>query len=181
METDRSAPFAIVAFPALEPADKQWVESIRVRHDPQVGKIGAHFSLVFPTVVSLHMIEAQAARVARTSEPIRFVLRRAAVVADAVGSGGHVFLMPEEGRDQLTQLHGRLYDGALQSHLRKDVSFTPHLTVAARAAIEPLNALAGEINAKMRGIRGFISEITVVEVTPSAIEQIAQFQLGAMR
>jgi 2'-5' RNA ligase len=178
MEPDRSAPFAIVAFPSLEPGDKQWIESIRARHDPQVGKIAAHFTLVFPTVLSLRTIEAQVLRVARGIEPIRFVLRRAGVVPDAVGEGGHVFLIPEEGRDQITQLHDRLYDGALQSHLRKDVSFTPHLTLAARPSLEPLHTLAGEINATSRGVRGFIADVALVEVTQAAVHPVARFQLG---
>jgi 2'-5' RNA ligase len=133
---------------------------------------------VFPTVLSLRVIDAHAARVARATQPIRFVLRRAGVVSDAVGEGGHVFLMPEEGRDELTRLHDRLYDGPLQSHQRLDVSFTPHLTVAAHPTLEPLNALVTEINAGSRGIRGFIADIAVVEVTPAVVQPVGRFQLG---
>jgi 2'-5' RNA ligase len=95
-----------------------------------------------------------------------------------VGEGGHVFLMPEEGRDQLTQLHDRLYDGPLQSHLRRDLSFTPHVTVAARPTLEPLNVLAAEINAAAPGIRGFVADIALVEVAPAAVHAVSRFQLG---
>ena len=178
MDADRSAPFAVVAFPTLDPGDQQWIQSIRARHDPQAGIIGAHFTLVFPTVLSLRLLEGHAARLARTAEPIRFVLRRAGVVANSIGEGGHVFLMPEEGRDQLTQLHDRLYDGPLHVHLRKDLPFTPHITVAARPAIEPLHTLAAEINATNRGIRGYVADIALVEVAPSAVHTIARFPLG---
>ena len=178
MDAD-TAVFAIVAFPSLEASERQWIESIRAKHDPQAGRIGVHFSLVFPTVLSRRVIEVQAARVAAATEPVRVVLRRAGVAPDPVGGGGHVFLMPEEGRDQIAQLHDRLYEGALQPHLRKDVPFRPHLTIAARPTIDPLHALAAEINTTTRSIRGFLAEIVLVEVTPEAIQPVAHFQLGA--
>jgi 2'-5' RNA ligase len=178
MDTE-SAVRAVVAFPKLEADDRQWIESIRAKHDPEAKNIAAHFTLVFPSVLPVRATEVHVARVAQSSEPIRFVLRRAAVVSDAIGSGGHVFLLPEDGRDALTGLHERLYEGALQPHLRRNVSFTPHITVAAATAIDPLHALAGELNAKGMSIRGSISEIVLVEVTPAEIRHAAQFELGA--
>ena len=176
METD-STLCAIVAFPLLDARDRQWIESIRAKHDPQVDLIGAHFTLVFPTVMSRRIAEAHAARVAGVTEPIRFVLRRAAVVPDAIGAGGHTFLLPDEGRDEIRQLHDRLYEGPLHAHLPKH-AFTPHMTVAARPAIEPLDHLAAEINAAGQSIRGSISEIVLVEVTSAAIQPLIRLPLG---
>jgi 2'-5' RNA ligase len=176
-----SALFSIVAFPSMEASDRQWIESIRARHDPQAPRIGAHVSLVFPTILSRRTVEMQAARIVRISQPIKFVLRRAAVVEDSIGAGGHVFLLPEEGRDQIVQLHDRLYEGALQPHIRKDLPFRPHLTVASKTASDPLHELAGEINAANRSIRGFIAEIVLVEVEPGAIRPIMHFQLGGLQ
>lgn len=179
MDTD-SAVRAVLAFPLLDANDRQWIESIRAKHDPEAKRIGAHFTLVFPAVLPLRATEAHITRVARSAEPIRFMLRRAAVVPDARGSGGHVFLIPDDGRDALAGLHERLYEGALQPHLRRNVSFTPHLTVAAGTAIDPLHALAGELNAKGLNIRGSISEIVLVEVTPAEIRPVAHVQLGSL-
>jgi 2'-5' RNA ligase len=170
---------AVVAFPHLDADDRNWIESIRAKHDPEAKNIGAHFTLVFPAVLPMRATEAHVARVAHSSDPIRFVLRRAAVVPDAIGEGGHVFLLPEDGRDALAGLRDRLYEGALQPHVRRNISFTPHITVAAATAIEPLHALAGELNAKGMSIRGSVSEIVLVEVTPAEIRQAAQFELGS--
>ena len=100
MNTD-SAVRAVVAFPLFDADDRQWIESIRAKHDPEAKRIAAHFTLVFPAVLPLRATEAHVARVAQSTEPIKFVLRRAAVVPDARGAGGHVFLLPEEGRDAL--------------------------------------------------------------------------------
>ena len=174
MDTD-SAVRAVVAFPLLDSADRQWIESIRAKHDPEAKRIHAHFTLVFPAVMSARPTETHLARVAHSTEPIRFVLRRATVAPDALGPGGHVFLIPEDGRDALTGLHERLYDGGPQPHSKRIVTFTPHITVAAGTAIDPLHTIAGELNSKGLGIRGSISEIVLVEVTPAEIRLAARY------
>lgn len=174
-----TAVYAVVAFPLLDADDKEWIESIRARHDPESKNIAAHMTLAFPAVLPLRMIEARMARVARTTEPIRFVLRRAAVVSDGVGAGGHVFLLVEDGRDALAGLHDRLYEGVPQPHAKRHPSYTPHVTVAANPSVDALDALVGEINAKGLAIRGSISEMVLVEVTPTGIRQVAPFPLGA--
>jgi 2'-5' RNA ligase len=179
MDTD-SAVRAVVAFPLLDKNDRQWIESIRAKHDPEAKRIAAHFTLVFPAVLPLRAIEAHVERVARSTEPFRVLLRRATVAPDPLGSSGHVFLIPEDGRDALAGLHERLYEGALQRQLRRNASFTPHMTVAAGTALDPLHALAGELNARGLGVRGSISEIVLVEVTTAEIRPIANFILGAL-
>ena len=93
------------------------------------------------------------------------MLRRAAVVPDALGSGGHVFLIPEDGRDALAGLHERLYEDVVQPQCEAE-----HVVYAARdrgggngdrSASHP----RGELNAKSLSIRGSISEIVLVDVT----------------
>jgi 2'-5' RNA ligase len=180
MDTDSTAVRAVVAFPLFDSADRQWIESIRAKHDPQAKRLAAHFTLVFPAILPLRATEAHVTRVAHATEPIRFVLRRATVAPDAVGSGGHVFLIPEDGRDAIAGLHERLYEGTLQPHLRRVTSFTPHITVAAGTALDPLHMLAGELNAKNLSIRGSISEIVLVDVTEDEIRHAAQCQLGSL-
>lgn len=175
-----SAVRAVVAFPLLDADDRQWIEAVRAKHDPEAKRIPAHFTLVFPAVLPLRATEAHVSRVAALTEPIRFALRRAAVAPDAHGAGGHVFLIAEDGRDALTGLHERLYEGVLQPQWKRGASFTPHVTVAAGPADEPLHALAGELNARGLGIRGSISEIVLVDVTPAEIKRVAHFRLGSV-
>jgi 2'-5' RNA ligase len=177
METD-SAVRAVVAFPLLDKDDRQWIESIRAKHDPEAKRIAAHFTLVFAAVMPARATEALLARVAHSTEPIRFVLRRATVAPDALGSSGHVFLIPEDGRDALNGLHERLYEDRLQPQSKRHATFTPHMTVAASTTIDPLHTIAGDLNAKGLNIRGSISEIVLVEVTPAEIRLTARFQLG---
>lgn len=179
MDTD-SAVRAVIAFPLFDADDRQWIESIRAKHDPEAKRIAAHFTLVFPAVLPLRATEAHVARVAHATEPIRFVLRRATVAPDALGSGGHVFLIPEDGRDALAGLHERLYEGVLQPHVKRNISFTPHIAVAAGTAMDPLQTLAGELNARNLSIRGSISEIVLVDVTEDEIRNAAHCPLGSL-
>jgi len=176
MNTD-GAVRAVVAFPLFDSDDRQWIASIRAKHDPEAKRIAAHFTLVFPAVLPLRATEAHLARVAHSTEPINFVLRRAAVVPDTLGSGGHVFLLPEEGRDALSGLHERLYEDVLQPQWRRSASFTPHVTVAAGTATDPLDTLACDLNAKGLSIRGSISEIVLVDITVAEIRQVGHFPL----
>jgi 2'-5' RNA ligase len=180
MDTDSPAVRAVVAIPSFDADDRQWIESIRAKHDPEAKRIAAHFTLVFPAVLPFRATEAHVSRVAHATEPIRFVLRRASVAPDTVGPGGHVFLIPDDGRDAIAGLHERLYEGVLQSHLRRNTSFTPHISIAAGTAFDPLHMLAGELNARNLSIRGSISEIVLVDVTEEAIRHASRCPLGSL-
>ena len=179
MDTD-SAVRAVVAFPLLDADDRQWIEAIRAKHDPEARRIAAHFTLVFQTVMSARGVEAHLARVSHSTQPIRFAVRRAAVAPDAGGAGGHVFLIPEDGRDAIAGLHERLSQGVLQAQARRTATFTPHITVATANAMDSVHALAGELNAKGVSIRGSISEIVLVDVTPAGIRHTGRFPLGSL-
>ena len=50
---------------------------------------------------------------------------------DVVHGGAHVFVVPDEGRDQIARLHDELYAGVLRQHLREDIAFVSHVTIAA--------------------------------------------------
>ena len=58
---------AVVAYPALEDRDRDWIEFVRARHDPQALRIPAHFTLVFPTEDSADPVAADVAAVAASS------------------------------------------------------------------------------------------------------------------
>jgi 2'-5' RNA ligase len=170
---------AIVSYPRLEDAGRGWVESVRKRHDPQASLIAAHFTLVFPVDIDVSRVVAHAAQIAAAAAPIHVVLRRAEAVRDEIqGSGGHVFLVPDEGRAEIASLHDRLYEGALKQHRRGDVPFVPHLTVAADAQYERCEALVHELNAAPLSIRGTLDAIEVIEVAAGEIRCLMKIFFG---
>ena len=107
---------AIVAYPSLDDVDRQWIESFRIKHDPQASRLGVHFTLVFPVEAVPSKLEPEIAVVAQSTQPISFAIRGTKVVRDALGNGSHIFLVPDEGGAQIATLHGRLYAGALRAY-----------------------------------------------------------------
>jgi hypothetical protein len=68
---------AVVSYPRLEEADRDWIESIRDSHDPQATLLAAHLTFVFPVDVPLADVTVEVTAAARAVAPISFVIRRA--------------------------------------------------------------------------------------------------------
>ena len=145
---------AIVAYPNLDDADREWIESIRARHDPQASRIKVHFTLVFPVDLPPTSVAAHTSEVVNLARPISFVMRHAVAVYDTARGGGYVFLEADEGRDEIVELHDRLYEGLLRSYLHESVPFLPHLTLAANSDFQWCEGFAREVNAAQRIVRG---------------------------
>jgi 2'-5' RNA ligase len=115
---------ALVWFPAA--AGLTDVERFRAAHDPQAGAIAGHLTLVFPFASSLGAVQV-AAHVRRAvarwpALPVRFE-RLGHFHAD------WVYLQVTRGHAAVTELHDRLYRGALAPFLRRDLPYEPHLTI----------------------------------------------------
>ena len=85
------------------------------------------------------------------------VLRRAVAFRDPIGDGHYVFLLAEEGHQELLALHDALYDGILAGHRRRDIPFVPHLTVGAHPQLGECERIANQLNEERRidqGARG---------------------------
>ena len=66
------ARIAVVAYPTVDQQTLDWIDSIRVRHDPQARRIPPHFTLVFPVEESPGEITEEIARVPPASaDPVR--------------------------------------------------------------------------------------------------------------
>jgi 2'-5' RNA ligase len=168
---------AVVGYPVLQDADRLWIESVRARHDPQAARLPAHVTLVFPAALALDTIVDHAATVARQTPAIPFVLRDVTAVPDVFAEGGHVFLLPDEGRAEIAALHDRLYDGPLRAFLREDLPFVPHITVAASSDRARWEATRQEVASALRPIEGTIGSLDVLEIGDDGIRTAARFDL----
>jgi 2'-5' RNA ligase len=164
----------------MEDADRDWIEAVRAKHDPQVHRIAAHFTLVFPVAVPLTALSDEVAGIVEEQSPISFTVRAALAHPDAVADGGHVFLVPEEGRMDITRLHERLYEGILKPHLRQDIPFVPHVTVGAHPDLRYCEAVAEELTSAGRVMTGVLEAVDVLELTPGAIASRARLGFGAL-
>jgi 2'-5' RNA ligase len=168
---------ACVGYPTLEDSDHRWIESFRARHDPQASRIRAHFTLVFPVELAAEPVVEHLSVILKNARPIPFVLRRAEPVPDLIASGSPVFLVPEEGRDEIVALHDRLYGGLLRRFLRKDLPFLPHITVGGSATFDPSQRLAAELNRETLAVPGVIEHVDLIEITNEGIKTVVKFAL----
>ena len=176
----REGRIAVVAYPALSPDDRQRVEEIRGRYDPQAKRMAAHITLMFPTDVAEATLVAHVRDCLRGSGPIRVTLPRAATAPDAVGGGHHAFLMVEEGSRELHAFHERLYAGVLAGMRSPDIPYVPHITVAADPAPGECEKIAKLLNDQGQPVlSGWITSVDIVRVDEPIVRTVAQIPLRA--
>ncbi|HLX22334.1 MAG TPA: 2'-5' RNA ligase family protein [Usitatibacter sp.] len=152
--------FALSWFPAFEGMDR--VEALRKRYDSTSHLVDAHLTLVFPFPAALTALQigTHVRRVAARWPAIPVTFRGPRMHANEF-----VFLMASRGAASIKALHDALYTRSLQPHLRRDIPYEPHITVARdsdlaiveRALEETRDALPGEYEDVMR-------ELTLLEV-----------------
>jgi 2'-5' RNA ligase len=141
--------YAVAWFPAFAGIER--VEAFRRRHDPMAAEIPAHVTLVFPfpSAHSRLQIETHVQRVVSRSPRIAVSFRAVRMQANEF-----VFLMASRGAAAIGQLHDRLYTRSLQPHLRRDLPYDPHITLARNASFAQLEAALEEAR------EGFGAEFT---------------------
>jgi 2'-5' RNA ligase len=169
---------AVIAYPAFQERVHRWIEALRARLDPQASKIRAHFTLVFPVdVPDSRPIEKRLSTILSGCRSISFIIREAQAMRDLCGRRHHVLLVPGKGRKELIGLHHKIYAGPFRPHLRKEISFMPHVTVAESETSEPCGLVADELNRMELTLRGIIREIELIEVSEKSVRCIARFVL----
>jgi 2'-5' RNA ligase len=157
--------------------DRSWIEYIRARYDPQHTLVEPHFTLVFPVAgFSRATFEQHLEHVAAATPPIAFSLGAARVVRDSLRPRSHIFLLPDEGDVLIRDLHRRLYEGELSAHLRTDIPYEPHVTVAAFDAHFDAETTCREIS-RFKRINGYLRALAAMSIEASRIVELQRFPL----
>jgi 2'-5' RNA ligase len=170
---------AVVAYPNLDEEDRQWIEGVRRIHDPQADRIGVHFTLVFPCDAAASNLEPEVQNIARRTQSIRFAIRHAKAIQDKLSPATHVVLVPGDGAPEIERLHDQLYAGRLRVHLRPDIPFIPHMTVATVRDSETAERLASEFGSRPRVVRGTISRLHLIDVENASIRTVRTYSLDS--
>lgn len=115
--------YAVVHYPNI---DTHQINKFRKKYDPQFHLIEPHLTLVFPLPDFLsesrliHHVES----VLKDSRPFPIHLQGLQRSWD-----DYLFLLVEEGRADIRNLHTELYTGLLAAYLREDLVYVPHLTL----------------------------------------------------
>ena len=169
---------AVVAYPRLSEADSAWFEAIRRQHDPLAELIPAHLTLMFPAMATVDSLVAQANRCAAGYQVFDIRITQAKAHCTAINGWSYVFMLPTLGSEQIIALHDNLYGGDFRRHLRHDLPYQPHITVAKKTDYAECVSLASSINDKGMNIPGRINSIRVLSIGPAEITSVAEFSLG---
>jgi 2'-5' RNA ligase len=137
----------VLAYPEFEPSVAENIARFRHAHEPERAElVEPHVTLVFG-LVGVRPVEfaASCEEVAVGVFEIEVDFAATEIVHDPFEKTYKLFLMNSTGRDELTALHERLYDGPHRFELHPAIPFRPHMTVAThsdRAIIERLDAAA---------------------------------------
>jgi 2'-5' RNA ligase len=171
----------VLAYPQFTDKELAWIEAIRTTLDPQAELIAPHVTLVFPIAeyqIAVHEVILHTRAVALDTPPFVLNLRCALVMPDIVGSGAHLFLVPDEGMSHFVKIHDQLYRGPLAPYLRLDIPFIPHITVGTGPDAAALYQVAQELNESAFAPRALIDRLTVVHHTPSTVTTVEEVTLA---
>jgi 2'-5' RNA ligase len=115
--------YALVNYPHL---DVRRVNQFRKRYDPQVDLIEPHITLMFPVPESIgednlvdHLESVLSGR-----QPFPIHLQGLQKSWD-----DYLFLMVQEGKENIIDVHSKIYTGVLAESRKADLPYDPHLTL----------------------------------------------------
>lgn len=172
-------PLYTIACPQVDASAQAFIDGLRRQHDPQVDVVAPHFTLVFGcTAVPQADYLAHVAAIARHTPAIRFHCRHAMLHASGPDGIEHVFLVPDEGHSAIARLHDRLYTGVLAPHLRLEIPYVPHITVASTRDIAAAKALCDRLNQGGIDIAGQLRSLTVGMLQGSQLRTVGEHLLA---
>jgi 2'-5' RNA ligase len=152
--------FAVAWFAKFDGLER--IEAFRREHDPAAALIAAHLSLVFPfpTAHTRLQVETHVQRVVSRWPPIPVTFRRVRMHANEF-----LFLMASRGAASVSALHDKLYTRSFAPHLRRDIPYEPHITLARYAELPRLEAALGQAEDAIGGeFSGVIRDVTLISV-----------------
>ena len=142
----------------LPQADK--IDAIREQFDPLAGHVPPHITLVFPfdsEIPSEDLIDLITESIEETDfSYVEISLCRAILIE------GFCFFPIKTGRDEIIDLHDRLYSTILEPYLAEEHDYVPHITVGRtdeEEMVEALKKAADRVDLKKSGaVRSIILE-----------------------
>lgn len=112
---------AVVHYPRLESSA---LDAFRAEHDPFADLIAEHLTLVFPVPLELERLRNHVRSVSSKVDP--FGVR----IGGLSRTWDHwLCLEIDEGYEEVIALHDRLYTGPLETFLRTDLPYEPHIGI----------------------------------------------------
>ncbi|HSW87977.1 MAG TPA: 2'-5' RNA ligase family protein [Candidatus Saccharimonadales bacterium] len=114
--------YALVFFPESIPEE---IQTFRKKYDPQWKVIQPHITIVFPFLgIPEASIITHTSSIVKNIKPFEIRLKKFMKSFDHC-----LFLLVQEGKENIYALHEQLYTGILTSYLKDDIPFIPHMTI----------------------------------------------------
>lgn len=157
-------PNLALIYPEISKEDFDAIQAIRQEHDRRYfGVVDPHITLVFSTdkITADELVEHVKTKL---SDMGTFSLKfdSAKLVENDAKDFFHAFLIPSTGFDEINAIHDQLYTGVLESELRHDIPFIPHLGIGTGSK-EEMEKLVSQLNNSKITISGTAEEVTIVQ------------------
>lgn len=107
------------------------IDKIRRKYDPLERHVRPHITLVFPfnSSIEFNELKNHLENVLSSIKPFRIVLNG---ITPVKSFGNYLFLNIKDGKDEIIEIHRKLYTGILEEYLPqwlKSGTYHPHMTV----------------------------------------------------
>jgi hypothetical protein len=170
-------PVFVIAPLTLEEADATRIAMYRRSHDPHVGIVPPHVTLVFALDDELEdraVARVRSAAASFSAAALRYT--RAAVTRDYENSAWYLFLMPREIPPSLVELHRRLNSGLLPQ--AAEPGFDSHLSLGRFQERVLADAVARDANDEGVNIAARIEALTVLRFDGTQVLSNVNVPLG---
>ncbi|HDX9589933.1 2'-5' RNA ligase family protein [Bacillus multifaciens] len=157
----------------LNSGDLYEIEGIRRKHDPLFGLIPPHITLVFPFISEVSNERLEKHIITNVSNMNSFHITLNPLVTNA---GEYLFLIIEEGKENIIELHNKLYSDFLQPFLHKEIPYFPHVTVGRKNDKEMALRVIKNLP-PLRDTMRFTIDKIVVESIGENEESIIEFEV----
>lgn len=75
-----------------------------------------------------------------------------------------IFLVPDQGYEEIVKLHDKIYSGKFKSSLRLDIPFIPHITIGAGLELTTAKNLVDQLNSRQIDFFVKIDHFDIVKI-----------------
>lgn len=165
-------------YPEVSPKDFDVIQRIRKQHDQRYfDVVEPHITLVFGTdKISTDELVVHTQNTLQSTKTFDLIFDSVRVVEDDSGEFFHAFLIPSTGHDDINTIHDVLYSGVLESELRHDIPFIPHMGIGTGTQAD-MDALAQKLNTERILIKGLARHISIVQYDGSKVSNYSSVPL----
>lgn len=172
--------YLALAYPDIGQSDYDWIQRIRKKHDKRYfDVVEPHFTLVFSSdKLSLEDLTQHVKEKVVEFRVFDIRLDSARVVEDDSKEFFHEFLIPSKGFDEINMIHNELYTGLLESELRHDIPFIPHIGIGSSEDLKEAERVVSMVEQAQRPVVGTVSKIIIVEFDGKKAVDLQAIPLG---